>query len=81
MQSKSSSGFPTPESLALAQIEYHKVHAKNKKSNNGKNGNVEIPEPYPPPTTKNDIYNEANYKQVDLNARKVEFYCLFHIYT
>jgi hypothetical protein len=73
LQSKrTSSDFPTPELLMAAQIKYAKANAGKKK-----NGTSGVPEPFPPPTLKAEIYNESNYKQVDDNARKVSCNLLF----
>ena len=60
-------GFPTPTSLMAAQQRYNK---SSKKQSPKKNEN-EVPEPFPPPTLKSEIYNVADYTNVDSHASKV----------
>jgi len=62
-------GFPTPTSLAAAQRQYRKSKKAPKKHND------EVPEPFPPPTLKAEIYNVADYSDVDAHAGKV---CVMH---
>jgi len=57
-------GFPTPTSLLEAQRRY----SKSKKSTKN-DGNA--PEPFPPPSLKADIYNVADYADIDAHASKV----------
>lgn len=64
---QNNSGFPTPTSLQAAQRRYSK-NKKTPKKNDG-----EVPEPFPPPTLKAEIYNVADYADVDSHARKVSF--------
>jgi hypothetical protein len=65
----SNNDFPTPDSLLAAQLQYRK---KPKKGADG------IPEPFPPPTTKEQIYNVADYAEIDLHAQKVK--TTYHLY-
>ena len=62
-------GFPTPPSLMAAQRQY----SKSKKPPRKNNGEV-APEPFPPPTLKAQIYNVADYADVDSHARKVHLH-------
>ena len=59
-------GFPTPTSLFAAQRQYANKHKKAQRKNDG-----EVPEPFPPPTLKAEIYNVADYSAVDAHAGKV----------
>ena len=57
--------FPTPNRLAAAQCEYatkekpHKVH---------KDG---APNPFPPPTSKKEVFNKKDYQHIDRWASQV----------
>jgi len=63
-QRRDDDGFPTPTSLQAAQRQYAK-----KKSQKHRDG--EVPEPFPPPTLKAEMYNVADYADVDAHAGKV----------
>jgi len=64
-------GFPTPTSLLAGQRQYNK--SKKPPRKNGE----EVPEPFPPPTLKAEIYNVADYVDIDAHAGKV---CIIQIF-
>jgi len=48
-------------------------YSKNKKTPRKNDG--EVPEPFPPPTLKAEIYDVADYADIDAYARKVGVNC------
>jgi len=64
-QRRDDDGFPTPVGLMAAQRQYAKAKKQQRRSDG------EVPEPFPPPTLKAEIYNVADYADVDAHAGKV----------
>lgn len=60
--------FPTPDNLTAAQLAYHNNKKNNKNSKTDKSG---VPEPFPPSTTKEQIFDVHSSWALDRNARKV----------
>ena len=58
-------GFPTVDRLAKAQAEYAAAKLPVKRGDNG------VPEPFPPPTKKADVFRPEDFKDIDAHARQV----------
>jgi len=57
--------FPTVDRLAQAQAEYAVAKLPVKRRDDG------VPEPFPPPTKKADVFRPEDFKTIDAYARQV----------
>ena len=57
--------FPTPATLAKAQLDFAKENFEPECDENG------IPAPFPPPNSKDAFFDPKKYQQIDTHARSV----------
>ena len=67
------SSFPTPQLLQQANRDYTTEH-KGKPLERDSNGR---PLPYPPPTSKKEIFDPDKFQEIDQHAIQVEYHFTF----